>query len=123
MRPGRAPNVVDEHIDVAVVFANLFGQAFHLVGFEMIDCGRNTAAAEMRDKLGSLFDGLGTVVVGPGCSCTATGANDCGTGFAQGSRDATPGTSGRPRHDGDASTQCFSIWRPPIAQVSSFQYE
>src|SRR5437870_1026008 len=61
----RAPDVVDEHVDVAVVFPNLLGQLFHLVRFEMVDCDCNTGSAEMRDELGSLFDRLSTVVVGP----------------------------------------------------------
>src|SRR5581483_596260 len=36
-----APDVVYEHIDVAVVFLNLLCQRFHLGGFEMINCGRD----------------------------------------------------------------------------------
>ena len=42
-----APDVVDEHVDVAVVVPDLLGQALHLVGVEMVDCGRDTGAAEV----------------------------------------------------------------------------
>ena len=36
------PDVVDEHVDVAVVPTDLAGQRLHLVGIEMIDCDRDT---------------------------------------------------------------------------------
>jgi hypothetical protein len=109
-----APDVVDEHVDVAMVVANLLGQSVHLVRFEMVDRDCDTSAAELRDEVGSLFDGLATVVVGPDCSCaaTATCANDRRTSFAQGSGDSTPSASGRPCNDGHASAQRVSIWRP-----------
>ena len=61
-----APDVVDQHIDVPVVPVNPLGQFLDLGGIEMIDCGRNAGAAEIRDELGRVFDGLGAVVVGPG---------------------------------------------------------
>jgi hypothetical protein len=69
------------------------------------------AAAESRDEVGSFFDGLGTVVVGPDCSCTATAtcAHDRCTSFAQGSSDSTPRTSGRPRNDGHATVHVPSV--------------
>ena len=111
----RAPDVVDEHIDVAVACPDLLGQGFHLVGIEMVDCGRNPGAAEARDELGSLLDRLGAVVVGARrafAPTAATRADDCCAGFAQGSSDAASGASGRPRYDGHATTQRVWIGRP-----------
>ena len=60
-----APDVVDEHVDVAVVAPDLLGQALHLGGVEMVDRDRDAGAAELRDELGGLLDRLGPVVVGP----------------------------------------------------------
>jgi len=51
-----APDVVDEHVDVAVVRPNLLGQRLHLAGIEMVDCGGDTGAAELRDELGRFFE-------------------------------------------------------------------
>jgi hypothetical protein len=59
-----APDIIDEHVDVAVVFPNLLRQVFHLIRFEMIHRGCNTDAAKLRNELGSLFDSFDTVVVG-----------------------------------------------------------
>jgi hypothetical protein len=78
----------------------------------MIDRGRNADAAKVRDEFGSLFDGLNTVVLGPGRSCAATCANNRCARFAQGSSDAAPGTSSCPRNHGHATTQCVTIGRP-----------
>jgi len=106
-----APDVVDENVDAAVVFLDLLGQAFHLVGFEMVDRDCNAGAAEVRDEFRGLFDCLGTVVVGlkSSCAATATGADDGRARFAQGQSNAAPGSSGRPRNDGDATTKCVVI--------------
>jgi hypothetical protein len=59
-----APDIVDEHVDVAMVVADLLGQAFYLVGVEMVGCDRDTSAAESRDEVGSFFDRLGTISAG-----------------------------------------------------------
>jgi hypothetical protein len=109
-----APDVVDEHIDVAVGGPDLLGQRFHLDGIEVVDRDRDAGAAEARDDLGGLLDRLGTAVVGPKGSraTTAPRAHDRCSRFSQGRRNATPGPSGRPRHDGHATTQCAAIWRP-----------
>lgn len=97
---------------MSVVVADPLGQSLHLAGVEMIDRDRNAGAAEVRDKFGGLLDCLGTVIVGPDCSCTVTAAcaDDRRGSFAQGGRDATPGTSGRARDDSHASTQRFVTW-------------
>ncbi len=60
------PDVVDEHVDVAVPLAELVGQTRDLVGVEVVDRGSDPDAAELRDDLGRLLDGLGPVVVRPG---------------------------------------------------------
>jgi len=97
-----APDVVYEHIDVAVVFLNLLCQRFHLGGFEMINCGRDPRAAESGDKLGRLFDCFRAVVFGASRSRTAARANHRCPGFAQGSSDAAPGSPRRSRNDAHA---------------------
>src|SRR5207253_7731560 len=99
---------------MVVIVSDLVGEVFHLVGIEMVDDGRDAGAAELGDEVGSLFDRLVTVVVGPQrlCPAAATCANDGRAGFAQSSGDATPGTARSSRNDGDAPAQCVSIRRP-----------
>jgi hypothetical protein len=59
-----APDVVDQHVDVAVFVADLSGKRLHLVGVEMVDGGGDTNATEASDHLSSLFDRLQSVVLG-----------------------------------------------------------
>ena len=42
-----APDVVDEHVDVAVLLPNPIGEMFDLFRVEMIDCGGDTGAAKL----------------------------------------------------------------------------
>ena len=67
-----APDVVDEHVDVAVLGPDPLGQVLHLIGVEVVDCDRDAVAAEGGDELGGFLDRLGTVVVGAkrsACGC------------------------------------------------------
>jgi len=48
--------------DVAVLCPDLMGQRVHPVVIEMVDRDGDPGAAEPRDELGRLFDGLGAVV-------------------------------------------------------------
>ena len=59
-----APDVVDEHVDVAVVAPDPVGEALDLHRVEVIDRYRDTGAAELRHEFGGFLDGLVAVVVG-----------------------------------------------------------
>ena len=88
-----APDVVDEDIDVAVLVADPLGQRLDLGGVEMVDGNCDARPAEIGDEPGRLLDRLGAVVVGAQRArrAAATGADDCGAGFAEGRCDAAPG--------------------------------
>jgi len=60
-----APDVVDQHVDVAVLVPDTLAQPSHLIGVEVVDLDRDTGPAEAGDQLGGLLDGLGAVVVRP----------------------------------------------------------
>src|SRR5207249_11145284 len=107
-----APDVIDDHVNVTVLFPDLLGQGLHLGGVKMVDCGRNASPTEACDQFGSLLDRLGTVVVRPnsGSTAAATCAYDCCASFAQRSSHATPSTSGRAGNDRHATAQCISNW-------------
>ena len=110
-----APDVVDEHVDVAQVVADLLGQLLHLTGIEMVDGAGDPGAAQVGHELGRLLDRLGPVVVRPGRpgrSGAATGAHHRRARLAQRGRDATPGAAGGAGDDGDATTKCVSIRGP-----------
>ena len=104
-----APDVVDQHVDVAVVVPDPLGETPHLVGVEMVDRDRDAGAAEIRDHLGGLFDRLGAVVLGALRARRAPRADDGRAGFTQRGGDATARATRRARDDGDASLQCVSI--------------
>src|SRR2546427_13276836 len=85
------PDVVDEHIDVAMVFSEPLGERADLRGIEMVDGDRDPGASETRDELGRFFDSLRTVIVRSHGSSTATRAHDRRAGLAQGGRNAAAG--------------------------------
>src|SRR5439155_13725134 len=107
-----APDVVDQHVDVTVLVADLFGQSLHLLRVEMVDRRGDGYPAQVRDQLSGLFDRFGAVVLGAMRACAPASADDGRTSFAQGRRDAAPGTARRPRHDGHATTQRTFVWKP-----------
>src|SRR5882672_6776630 len=107
-----APDVVDEHVDVAVIGPDPVGQGLHSSGIEMVDGDRDAGPAQARDELRGFFDGLGTVVLGSSRSGTPARTNDRRARFAQGGGDAAPGPSGRARYNGDATPERVSIRRP-----------
>src|SRR5207302_2674035 len=106
------PDVIDQHVDVAVVLPDPCCQALHPVGVEMVDPYRDSGAAKTRDQLSRLFDRLRPVVVGPTQSRAASGADDRRAGLAQSRGDATPGASRRPGNDSDPTTKRVWVWRP-----------
>ncbi len=121
----RAPDVVDEYVDVAVVVPCSLRQGFHLVGLQMVDRDGDTCATEVSHELGRLFDRLGTVVVGLDSSGStgATCADDRCASFAQRSSDSPPGTSGCACDDGHAAAQCISRRRPGHVRVWQVDFD
>ncbi len=111
-----APDVVDQHIDVAVVVAHARSQTPHLRGVEVINLDRDPHAAKLGYQLGGLLDGLGTRVIRPDrpapASTAAPGADHCRTGLTQAGRNAASRTSCRAGHHRHPITKCTRIWRP-----------
>ena len=107
-----APDVVDEHVDVAVIGLDARGQGLYLVLLEMVDGSRDPDAAEARDEVGGLLDRLGAVVFRSSRSRGATRANDRCPRLAQSGCDATPSPPRRARDDGDTAPQCIPVRRP-----------
>ncbi len=101
----RPPDVVDQHVDVPVLRADLFGQSAHLRVLQVVHLQRNAHAAQLAHQLGGVLDRLGTVIVGALRTSTAPCADDRGTGFAQSRRDATPCPARCARDDRDAAAQ------------------
>ena len=60
-----APDVVDEHVDTAVLTTDTFGQRRDLRRFKMVDGDSDALAAEPGHKVGRLLDRFGPVIVGP----------------------------------------------------------
>src|SRR5688572_19075111 len=79
---------------------------------EVIDGDGDADAAETRDELRRLLDGLGPVVLGPRGSGAAAGADDGGAGLAEGGGDAAAGPARRSRDDGHATAERGWIRRP-----------
>jgi hypothetical protein len=100
-----APDVVDEHVDAAVLGADMFGQRCDLRRFEMIDGDGYTLAAQTGHQLGGLLDRLGPVIVGSrghiGARAAASRADHRRAGLAEHGGDAAAGAARRARHHGD----------------------
>src|SRR5882724_11909661 len=82
-----APDVVDQHVDVTVLVADLFGQSLHVLRVEMVDRNSDANTAKARDQFSGLFDRFGAVVLGAMRACAPASADDGRTSFAQGRRD------------------------------------
>src|SRR4051812_31183593 len=108
----RAPDVVDENVDVAVIFPNPIGERLHLRGIEMVDRYRDAAPAELSDELSRLFDRLGAAVFRSRRARRAPGTDDRRTGFAQRGRDPATRAARRARDDRDAAAQRSAIRNP-----------
>ena len=104
-----APDVVDEHIDTAVLVTDTIGQRRDLRRFEMVDGDRDALAAESGHKLGCLLDRLAPVIVGSrwsiGARAAAAGADHRRAGLAERGGDAAAGAARRACHDGDTSAK------------------
>ena len=74
--------------------AQSISQALYLLRIQVVNLHRDTEAAEPRDHLGGLLNGLGPVVVGCHAAVAAatTGADDCRSRLAErrGDTAATP---------------------------------
>ena len=104
-----APDVVDEHVDAAVLVTDTFGQRRDLRRFEMVDGDGDALAAQAGHKLGCLLDRLGPVIVGSrrriGARAAAAGADHRRAGLAERGGDAAAGAARRACHDGDTSAK------------------
>src|SRR6266850_619178 len=78
-----APDVVDEHVDVAVIGPDPVGQGLHSSGIQVVESDRDAAPTQARDELRGFFDGLGTVVLRPSRSGTPARTHDRRARFAQ----------------------------------------
>src|SRR5918995_6943892 len=85
-----APDVVDQHVEPAVLGVDSGRERLHLPGLQMIDLDRNTLPAGRGDRLGRLFNGFRTVVLRSLCSGRTPGAVDRGTGGPELDGDAPP---------------------------------
>ena len=107
-----APDVIDEHVDVAVIPPDPLGQPRDLIGLEMIGGRGDADAAQPRDELGRLLDGLRAVVFRPRRARGAAGADDGRARLAERRRDAAPGAARRSGDHGHATPQRFAIRFP-----------
>jgi hypothetical protein len=108
----RAPDVVDEHVDVAVSRADPLGEAPHLAGVEMVDGDAIPVPPKLGDELGRLSIVSARLYSDRAASRAATGANHRRAGFAQRGRDPAPGATSRAGYDGHATTKRVAAWRP-----------
>src|SRR5262245_5541952 len=107
-----APDVVHEHVEVAVVVAHARGYPRHLFRLEMIGRDRDTGPAEVVDELGRLLDRLRPVVFGALCTRGAAGADDGGARLSERRRDPAPPAACRTRDERDLSAQRAGLRRP-----------
>jgi hypothetical protein len=93
-----APDVVDQHVEPAVVAVDPPDQVRDLLGLEMVGLHRDPRAAGGRDELGGLLDRLRAVVLRPLLARRAAGAVDGRPRLPQ--RDGRP-AAGAARRAGD----------------------
>jgi hypothetical protein len=99
-------DVVDEDIETSVLGADAREDRLDLGGHEMIDAGRDAAAAARGHHRGGLFDGLGPAGVDPGRGMLRggpAGAVDGGARLAEHARDAASRTTRGAGDEGDAA--------------------
>ena len=96
-----APDVVDEHVEPALLAVDALDERLDLVGLEVVGRHGDAGAAGLRDQLGGLLDRLGAVVLGAGGARAAAGAVDGGAGLAERDGDAAAGAAGGAGDEGD----------------------
>ena len=112
---GGAEDVVDQHVQGALLVVDAGDQGLDLGGDQVVDPHRDPVPAGFVDQRGRLFDGLGPRHLRALIAAGAAGAVDGGAGRAQLDGDAAAGGPARPRHQGDLALQrprhgrtCFS---------------
>jgi hypothetical protein len=93
-----APDVVDEHVEAAVVGVDALDEPRHLVGVQVVDRDGDALAAGRGDQLGGLLDRLRAVDLGAPLARAAARRVDGRARLAQRHRDAA---AGAPRRAGD----------------------
>jgi hypothetical protein len=100
-----APDVVDQHVDVAVIVSDAIGEPLHLPRIEMVERNRDACSAECGEELRRLVDGLGPVVLRWFRVRRAAGTDHRGASFAERCSDAATGASRRARDHGDSAVK------------------
>ena len=103
-----APDVVDEHVEAALLGVDALDERLDLVGLEVVGRDGDAVAAGGRDELGGLLDRLRAVVLRAGGARAAAGAVDGGAGLAERDGDAAAGAAGRA---GDERDRAFEVGR------------
>ena len=104
-QPLAAPDVVDEHVEPALLLLDALDQRRDLLGHEVVGRDGDAAAAGLGDELGGLLDRLRAVVLRAGGARAAAGAVDGGAGLAERDGDPAPGAAGRAGDEGDLAIQ------------------
>ena len=96
-----APDVVDQHVQPALLGVDALHERLDLRGLEVIDLDRDPGASGRVDELGGLLDRLRPVVLGASLPRRAAGAVHGRARLAERHRDAAagaPGGAGHERH-------------------------
>ena len=100
-----APDVVDEHVEAALLGVDPRDQGRDLRGVEVVDRDRDPLATRRRHELGGLLDRLRPVDLGAPLARRAAGRVDGRARLAEADGDAASGAAGRPGDEGDAAFQ------------------
>ena len=110
---GGAPDVVDEHVQRALLGVDAIDERLDLVGHEVVDRDGDPPPAGGVDQLGRLLDRLRPVHLRALRPCGAPGAVHGGAGRAQLHGDPPPGGPGGAGDEGDPPGQRQPAHRPP----------
>jgi len=94
-----APDVVDEHVEAALLGLDPRDERLHLRGDQMVDLDRDPIPARLADELGGLLDRLGAVVLRAPLAGRAPRAVDGRAGLAERDGGAAPRPAGRARDE------------------------
>jgi hypothetical protein len=97
----RAPDVVDQNIQPALLALDPRDQGLHLSGDQMVGLHGDTEPTRLGHQFGRLFDRLGTIKFGWLGARGAARAVDGGAGGAQFGCDAAAGAAGGAGDQGD----------------------
>ena len=99
-----APDVVDEHVEPALLVVDAAHERLDLGGLEVVGRDGDALASGGGDELRRLLDRLRAVVLRAGGARAAAGAVDGGAGLAERDGDAAAGAAGRA---GDERDRCL----------------